>query len=169
MHTQDDAEKIGALTFYKMDEARACEIVGWQYDPPYDLYNCAPDAVEETVQGLLNPRHHYYSVWDMEGQLVGYLGFGEDGRVPGGDYTADALDVGGGLRPDRTGQGLGAGFWKAGFEFARRHFAPVAFRATVAAFNKRALRVWEQLGYHPVQTFESTQSGDPFVILMVDT
>lgn len=161
-------EKIGALTFRTMDEASARQIVSWRYDPPYDMYNCDPNALEETVQGFLNPSYHYYSVWDEAGELIGYRCFGEDGRVPGGDYRAAALDMGGGLRPDLRGQGRGARFMEAALTFARRHFAPVAFRATVAACNTRALRVCEQVGYRRIQTFVSTHTGQPFVVLMRD-
>lgn len=159
-------EQIGEFSFRKMDEASAREIVSWLYDPPYEVYNCDPNALEETVQGLLKPHYHYYSVWNEAGELIGYRCFGEDGRVPGGDYHAAALDMGGGLRPDLTGQGRGGRFMEAAFAFARRHFAPVAFRATVAAFNTRALRVCEQVGYRQVQTFVSTHTGQLFVVLM---
>ena len=161
-------EKIGAFTFRTMDEASARKIVSWRYDPPYEMYNCDPNAIEETVQGFLNPHYHYYSVWDEAEELIGYRCFGEDGRIPGGDYRSAALDMGGGLRPDLTGQGRGAHFMEAAFAFARRHFAPVAFRATVAAFNTRALRVCEQVGYRQVQTFVSARTGQLFVVLMRD-
>ncbi len=165
---ENHMEKIGAFTFRTMDEASARKVVSWRYDPPYEMYNCDPNAIEETVQGFLNPHYHYYSVWDEAEELIGYRCFGEDGRTPGGDYRAAALDMGGGLRPDLTGQGRGAHFMEAAFAFARRHFAPVAFRATVAAFNTRALRVCEQVGYRQVQTFVNTHTGQPFVVLMRD-
>jgi len=165
---ENHMEKIGAFTFPTMDEASARKIVSWRYDPPYEMYNCDPNAIEETVQGFLNPHYHYYSVWDEAEELIGYRCFGEDGRIPGGDYRAAALDMGGGLRPDLTGQGRGAHFMEAAFAFARRHFAPVAFRATVASFNTRALRVCEQVGYRQVQTFVNTHTGQPFVVLMRD-
>jgi RimJ/RimL family protein N-acetyltransferase len=159
-------EKLGDLTFRQMDESSAREIVAWRYDPPYDVYNCDPDETETIVQCFLTPQYRYYSVWNRPGQLVGYCCFGKDGQVPGGDYTAEALDVGAGLRPDLTGRGLGSGFIEAVDEFGQRRFAPVALRATVAAFNERALRVWEKLGYRRVQVFESTRTSNPFVVLM---
>jgi ribosomal-protein-alanine N-acetyltransferase len=86
--------------------------------------------------------------------------------VPGGDYDEEALDIGGGLRPDLTGQGLGPSFMEAALEFGRRQFGPVSFRATVAAFNRRAQRVCEKLGFRPVQTFERMHNGKRFTILV---
>jgi [ribosomal protein S18]-alanine N-acetyltransferase len=76
--------------------------------------------------------------------------------------------MGGGLRPDLTGQGLGAAFMTAAIAFAQQQFAPVAFRATVAAFNQRALRVCAKVGYRPVQQFEHPHTGRPFIILLRD-
>ena len=159
-------ETIGTYTFREMDEASAREIVSWQYDAPYDIYNCNPAEVEEIVQWFVNPQSHYYSVWTEAGKLIGYRCFGEDARVPGGDYSAEALDMGGGLSPERTGQGLGASFMEAAFEFARRRYRSVAFRATVAAFNQRALRVCERVGYRPIQHFENAQTHQHFIVLM---
>jgi RimJ/RimL family protein N-acetyltransferase len=159
-------QQIGTFTFYEMDEASARQIATWQYEPPYDIYNCHPNEVEEHVQVLLKPEYHYYTVWNAAGELIAFRCFGEDAQVPGGDYRAEALDMGGGLRPDLTGQGLGARVIEAAFEFARRNFAPKVFRVTVAAFNQRALRVCEKVGYRPVQTFQSTHSSQDFVVLM---
>jgi ribosomal-protein-alanine N-acetyltransferase len=159
-------EKIGTFIFRKMDVVSAREIAGWQYPPPYDIYNCNPNEVEEIVQWFVNPQSQYYGVWYEVGELIGYRCFGEDARVPGGDYRAEALDMGGGIRPERTGQGLGVHFLEAAFEFARRHFYPMAFRATVATFNLRALRVCERVGYRPIQTFENAQTHQRFTVLM---
>ena len=165
MSETSGTEQVGDWEFRPMDEASAREIALWRYPPPYDFYNCPNDGIEDEVRCLLNPAYVYRTAWDQDGELLGYAGFGEDCRVPGGDYGTDALDMGGGLRPDRCGRGLGAGFWEAGLEVARRQFAPAAFRVTVAAFNQRALRVWERLGFCVVEVFEATHSGNPFVVL----
>lgn len=165
MSETSDREEAGGWLFGPMDEAAAREIACWTYPPPYSFYDCPVDGIEEEVRCLLNPERRYWAVWDRSGELVGFAGLGEDCRVTGGDYPAEALDVGGGLRPDRTGRGLGAGFWGAALEVICRHYAPAAFRVTVAAFNVRALRVWERLGFRRVETFDATGSGVPFVVL----
>lgn len=158
--------QIGAFTFHKMDETNARQIATWQYNPPYDFYNLAASDLEKHVQAFLTPRYHYYTVWNEAGDFIAFRCFGEDAQVPGGDYSQEALDMGGGLRPDLTGKGLGVSVIKAALEFARQNFAPQAFRTTVAAFNKRALRVCEKADYRPVQTFQSIRSGRAFVVLM---
>jgi [ribosomal protein S18]-alanine N-acetyltransferase len=158
----------GRFIFRPMDIGGARQIATWQYPPPYDLYSYHPDTVEENVRGLLTPHYHYYTVWNERGQLIGYRCFGADAQVRGGDYSAEALDMGGGLRPDLTGQGLGAAFMTAAIAFAQQQFAAAALRATVAAFNQRALRVCAKVGYRPIQQFENPRSGRPFIVLLRD-
>jgi ribosomal-protein-alanine N-acetyltransferase len=154
------------LTFCPMDEAQARSILKWQYDPPYDLYDPGAGDVEETVQILLDPQYAYYALLTAEGELVAYCCFGADARVPGGDYGADALDVGLGVRPDLTGQGQGSAYVQAVLALARRTFSPSAFRVTIAEFNARALRVWEKAGFRRVQRFQRGQDGRAFLVLV---
>lgn len=84
---------------------------------------------------------------DENSELVAYCSFGQDGQVTGADYRDQALDIGMGIRPDLTGRGKGAEYAKAVLEFADSFFKPKAFRVTIAAFNKRAIRVWQKLGF----------------------
>lgn len=156
----------GRYTFQKIDVDCAQQIAAWHYPPPYHIYNCHPDNVDAFIKGFMTPQYRYHSVWDQHGALIAFRCFGEDAQVPGGDYTASALDMGGGLQPELTGQGLGAEIMRAAFEFARQNYAPQAFRATVAAFNQRALKVCKKVGYHPVQTFISTHRPREFILLM---
>lgn len=129
------------------------EISRWRYPEPYATYNGDPAS----VPGLLDPRYNYHAVTGPGGELVGYFCFGADATVPAGRrlglYDEDALDVGLGMRPDLTGRGLGPGFVRAGLRFARRTFSPPAFRLTVAAFNGRAVKVYEKAGFEVVRAF----------------
>lgn len=152
-------------TFGPMDEASAREILAWRYEPPYDSYNPKPDATDAHVRRLLDPSKSYYAISDDAGSLVGYCCFGADAQVPGGDYGKAALDIGLGMRPSLTGQGRGLGFFTAILDFARREFAPSQFRVTVAAFNGRAMRVYEKAGFRPVQRFGRSEDGIEFVIM----
>ena len=148
-----------------IDEASVRKLLSWRYDPPYDIYNLGPDAGEEVMQFFLDPQNAYYSIVDEQNELVAFCCFGADAQVPGGDYSADALDIGMGVRPDLTGQSRGDTYAGAVLDFARRTFAPPAFRVTVADFNRRALRVWEKAGFRRIQAFPRSPDGLRFVIL----
>ena len=151
--------------FYPMNETSARIVATWRYPAPYDIYDTPPDAVEEAVQGFLDPQYAYHALTNEGEELVAYCCFGLDARVPGGDYGFDALDIGMGVRPDLTGQGRGAGFVRAVLAFAQDAYAPVAFRVTVAEFNERAQRVWKKADFGPEQTFARRGDGMAFVVL----
>ncbi len=148
--------------FAPLDTATARLVLAWRYPPPYDFYNAADT---DDTSGLMNPAYHYYAVRDEQGELVAFRCFGEDARVPGGNYTAPALDMGGGLRPHLTGQGLGPLVLRAALVFGRQQFAPPAFRTTVAAWNTRARRACEACGYRETAQFVSPWKM-AFVMLM---
>lgn len=148
-----------------MDTAGATEIVAWRYEPPYDVYNIAPEFAAEGVAALLNPNFHYYTVHDEHDELIAFRCFGADARVMGGSYTDDALDMGGGLRPDLTGRGLGPQVLRAAIKFACTTFAPTALRVTVAGWNGRALQACAKVGFQRTGQFGNPATGVQFVVL----
>jgi RimJ/RimL family protein N-acetyltransferase len=136
------------FAFEPMGLAAARTVLAWRYDGPYAVYNADPARLEAETRAWAAPDSGCFAARDPTGALVGFCSFGADARVPGGDYTdAGALDVGLGLRPDLTGHGHGLAFVRAILRFGRRRFRPVRFRLTVAAFNQRALRVYERAGF----------------------
>jgi RimJ/RimL family protein N-acetyltransferase len=150
------------LSVEPIGAADAAAVAGWSYEPPYDVYNVPPAHRAETAQAFLDPRLGYHAV-HRAGELVGFCCFGDAARVPGGDYRRDdLLDVGLGLRPDLTGQGLGLALVQAVRAFAEATYAPAGLRLTVASFNQRAIRVYERAGFRVVNVFE--RPGDDGVI-----
>ncbi len=152
----------GEVTFKPIDETAARAILTWRYEPPYDIYNLEDSP--ESLAYALDPQNNYYAIRTVKNELVGFCSFGLDAQVPGGDYTAPALDIGLGIQPDWTGQGLGAKFVAAVLNFTQTEFAPPQLRVTIAAFNYRAQRVWEKNGFNQIDTFNHFVSGREFVI-----
>jgi ribosomal-protein-alanine N-acetyltransferase len=132
----------------------AAEIATWRYPPPYEQY---------TTTGPL-PLDDYWALVDDSGEQIGFRCFGPEGRVPGYAYDDTALDTGGGLRPDLTGRGLGAEAIATGLAYGWEKFGNDVFRVTVAAFNTRARRVVESLGFLPVALFRATTTGAEYVV-----
>jgi ribosomal-protein-alanine N-acetyltransferase len=140
----------------------------WRYSRPYAVYDGDPTSVD----ALLRPRYLYHSVYGEGGDLAGYFCFGEDAQVRTGRRLGmyereSALDIGLGMRPDLTGQGLGEDFVRAGLGFARETYSPPAFRLTVATFNRRAIRVYERVGFQTVETFGApgTHGGREWLLM----
>jgi [ribosomal protein S18]-alanine N-acetyltransferase len=96
---------------------------------------------------MLEPANDYHAALDGEGSLVGYCCFGPDARVPGLDEEAGVLDLGGGLRPDLTGVGLGGPFLRVCCALGGELHRPNEFRVVIAAFNRRAQLVALALGF----------------------
>lgn len=153
------------FAFHRVNASNVRAILSWRYQPPYDFYN---DSEEDTglVQYLLHPQNNFYSILNENSELVAYCSFGQDGQVTGGDYRDEALDIGIGIRPDLTGRGKGVEYANAVLEFADTLFKPKAFRVTIAAFNKRAIRLWQKLEFEQQQSFERGSDGMQFIVLM---
>jgi ribosomal-protein-alanine N-acetyltransferase len=118
------------LTIEQTTEAGFRDRRTWRYEPPYDFY-------DEDDEPVLNPERHF-DARDEGGRLIGFYYF---------EWKCDALEYGLGLRPDLTGRGLGLEFVLAGLTYAREHFMPERIILNVAAFNERAITVYERAGF----------------------
>lgn len=144
------------FTFALMSELDARTIQTWRYAEPYAIYSYTPSA--EGLAEMLDPRSPHYAVHNEQGELAGFFCYGTSAQVWESAvpalYAEDrTIDIGLGLRPDLTGQGLGLAFVEAGLAFAREQFAPQRFRLFVLSFNERALRVYERAGFVRVRAF----------------
>jgi ribosomal-protein-alanine N-acetyltransferase len=137
--------------FELMNETYAHTIANWHYEGIYAFYDMDQDI--EDLEELLDPHNwtgKYCAVVDERGELVGFFCF---------EKEDDAVVIGLGLKPDYTGEGLGQAFVEAGLEYAKQRFDPVRFRLSVATFNRRAIRVYEKVGFKPDGTFIDEASG----------
>jgi ribosomal-protein-alanine N-acetyltransferase len=138
--------------FRPMTQADAEAIALWHYPEPFSFYDWSADPND--LAELLDPGLRgdaYFAVEDEDADLVGFFAFKRKPR--------ETLDVGLGLRPDRTGQGLGGALVLAGLEYARDRFAPEQFTLSVASFNRRAIIVYERAGFVPVREFRHWTNG----------
>ena len=136
-----------------MSDEQARAIAEWKYEGVYAFYDM--DAFPEDLDELLDPSKRdgrYHAVLDDEGSLVGFFEFTSE------DAT---IELGLGLRPDLTGRGLGLSFVSACLQFAREQYAPKTLRLKVAAFNMRAIRVYERAGFEHRRNFlHKTDNGE---------
>lgn len=151
---------LGSIHVAPLTREHAEDIATWQYAAPYGIY----DMVGTDPAELLLPEVGYLAVLAGD-RLIGFRSFGPDGQVPGWDYDDSALDTGGGLRPELTGQGLGETVISTGLAYGRARFAPRAFRVTVASFNARALQTVASLGFQRIGIFNASRDGREFIVL----
>ena len=153
------------LKFRPLVEEYALAILKWHYIPPYDCYNFNANTISEDLRYLLDRQNAFFALLNLQGQLEGYCSFGSDGRVDGGCYNTEALDIGMGIRPDLVGQGRGKLYAQAVVRYGTNQYAVEQLRVTVALFNKRAQRVWQQLGFKQAEKFVKVGTKEEFVIM----
>ena len=144
-----------------MTAAYADELTRWEYPHPYDRYS----MLDADPSEFLDPTSHFLALVDAAGELAGFRSFGRDGQVPGGTYDDSALDMGGGLRPDLTGRGLGGAAIQLGIDYAWENFDIQKLRVTVWQENKRALKVLSALGFQSLDRFVATTTQEEYQIL----
>jgi ribosomal-protein-alanine N-acetyltransferase len=122
-----------------MTQAEAEEIAGWHYPGEYAFYDA--DFIPEGMGELLDPAQRgdeYHAARNAGGELEG---FAQVTPAPDG-----STEIGLGLRPDLTGRGLGRAFTDAVIGLARGQGAG-RITLAVAAFNARAICVYERCGF----------------------
>ncbi|NJL79449.1 MAG: GNAT family N-acetyltransferase [Richelia sp. RM2_1_2] len=150
----------------QLEKEHALAIINWRYSSPYDYYNFDAETIQEDLHYLIDPKNDFWAILNLQGELEGYCSFGSDGQVPGGDYSNEALDIGMGIRPDLVGQGRGKQYAQAVIGHGTSQYRVQQLRVTIAQFNKRAQRVWAQLGFKQVQKFIKIGSGEEFVVFI---
>lgn len=134
-----------------MTSADAHAIAAWRYPGVYAFYDAEADP--DDLAQLLDPAGwgtRYFAA-DGDDELVGHFVFklAEDG----------VAEIGVGLRPDLTGRGLGGAFLNAGLRYAAQALGATSFVLAVAAFNDRAIAVYERAGFAETERYEHACNG----------
>ncbi|WP_423406784.1 GNAT family N-acetyltransferase [Heyndrickxia sp. MSNUG] len=143
----------------KIDRELALEILNWKYEKPYELYN--NEVNEESLYELLaNP---YTAVIGENEYLTGFYCYGESSQVPAGRpagvYKLAAIDIGIGMNPEVTGKGNGKLFFSFVLSELQKLFPDKNMRLTVAVFNERAIKLYENTGFIKEGEFQSSATA----------
>lgn len=141
--------------FQEMTQEQAEEIAAtWHYEGEYSFYDT--DADPEDLEEFLDSekRDGRYFVVLQHNEVTGFYGFHQ--------IDKDTVDMGLGMKPDLTGRGNGAAFLEAGLQFAKTSYQPKKITLSVAAFNKRAIKSYEKLGFRKVESYLQETNGGHF-------
>ena len=135
-----------------MTAADAHAIAAWRYPGEYSFYDA--DADLDDLAELLDPAEwgqRYFAADKLaDHTLAGFVMV---------KLTGSTAEIGLGLRPDLTGHGLGESFLRACLQFASAALRARSYTLAVAAFNRRAITVYERAGFEEVDRFEHLTNG----------
>lgn len=118
------------------------QMAAWRYPGPWSVYD---------ITDRLDPADGFWAVArdaaDGTEQVVGFACFGVEARVPGLAERPGVLDVGVGMSPELTGQGLGREFAGVVVEHGAGLPGVHLLRAVVQEWNARSRRLLASLGF----------------------
>ncbi|UOQ92194.1 GNAT family N-acetyltransferase [Halobacillus shinanisalinarum] len=135
------------LIINNMNKNLATHILNWKYERPYDFYNneVNGEEIKERLDGS------YYALSDEQGEVIGFFCFGATAQIPIGNqygvYNENFVDMGLGMNPDYVGKGHGYDFCSFIINYIRENYEGTSIRLSVATFNKRAIHLYEELGF----------------------
>ena len=163
----NDAESVVPdLQFRPFRPADALITIAWRYPAPYSAYNLDPQD-PKILAALLRPEYNYHAILQND-EVIGFFLLGPDARVCGGTYDESALDIGFGLRPDLTGRGRGSSYFNAVLSYIEGQTPGRLLRATVVAWNQRAIRLCQRAGFRVLGHFISLHEDkkEEYVMLL---
>ena len=135
-----------------MTAADAHAVAAWRYLGEYSFYDA--DADPDDLAELLDPAEWGQRCFAADEiahhELAGFLAVTLTGRE---------AEIGLGLRPDLTGHGVGESFVRACLRLASAALGAQSYTLAVAAFNRRAITVYERCGFREVERFEHFTNG----------
>jgi len=143
--------------FVSMNKEYAHDIAyNWKYNDIYSFYDITAD--EDDLEEFLNEESwndHYFVALNEKGELVGFYSF---------SFENEIMWIGFGLKPELTGRKLGADFVIAGINFGVKKFnyEKNYIMLAVASFNKRAIRMYENIGFQTVENYMQKTNGAEF-------
>lgn len=139
------------------------QMQAWSYTGVMARYMFSSDPFEQ--QWVCRPQSGYWQVRDTHNDLIGFAIIGSSAQTAGISYTADAVDVLAGLRPDLMGQQRGYDLVCAVVSHAHTLYPHKRLRASIPSWHLAALAVWQRAGFFPEYAAVAAD-GTPVVVLL---
>lgn len=132
----------------------------WHYEGEYAFYNMEAD--KDDLAEFLDAEQRGQSVLAItsDGELIGFVSVEQ--------LDGETVDIGLGMKPGLTGNGGGRTFVTSILEFIDTKFGPDRITLSVAAFNVRAIRVYEACGFKQAGSFQQETNGSTFDFIKLE-
>ena len=133
------------------------EFLTWSYDGVYSFYdnNIQQEKIDDIIS--LTGSDRAFSVVNENDELVGnceFYHYEDDGKK--------ILALGVQMKPELTGKGHGTEFCKAILEQGREKLKFNYIELAVVDFNKRARKVYENIGFKKIDEFDNNIRGNNY-------
>lgn len=129
------------------------DMLTWEYEGIYSFYNNSIQKEKiEWIESFIDSDNDF-SIYNEHNELVGNCSF---------YYIEEFFCVGVQMRPDITGKGFGTEFVKSIINFGKQKYNYKYIDLTVAKFNKRAIKVYDKLGFKVIEEFVNTIRGSDY-------
>lgn len=138
------------------------EFLTWSYEGIYSFYD--NNIQQEKVDSIINATNsdRAFSVINEEGDLVGNCEF-----FNVSDDEEEVLGIGIQMKPSFTGKGYGTEFFKAIIEQGRDRLHYNYLELAVVDFNKRAIRVYEKVGFLKKEEIKNKIRGKSYRFIIM--
>lgn len=148
-----------AFDIERLDQPSAYSIANeWKYPDVYSFYDMTsdPEDYEEIMDPLLRAENYFQVLKDD--RLFGFF-------VVEKNPDHNVMNMGLGIRPELTGKGLGQAFVSEIITYIHKNYSVKMLRLGVAAFNKRAQKVYEKIGFKQTKMYDQETNGSiyPFI------
>lgn len=131
----------------------------WKYPGVYAFYDMTSDP--EDYEELLTPslrKNNYFQVM-KDNHLFGFF------VIEKASDSDDIVDMGLGIKPELTGNGLGQSFLLEILDYIRKNYSAKTVRLGVVSFNDRAKKVYEKVGFKQTMIYDQPTNGRvyPFI------
>ncbi|KGI86558.1 acetyltransferase [Exiguobacterium mexicanum] len=132
----------------------------WHYEGDYAFYDM--EANQDDLAEFLDVEQREQSVFAItsDEELVGFVSVAQ--------ADAETVDIGLGMKPDLTGNGSGRAFVTSILDFVKATYSSHRITLSVAAFNVRAIRVYETCGFTQTGSFPQPTNGSTFTFIQME-
>lgn len=128
----------------------------WKYPGEYSFYDMTEDP--EDYEEIVDPKQrkdNYFQVL-RDGELIGFFCL---------NWDDSKMELGLGMKPELCGRGNGNIFMREVEEYIRDKYSIKSVSLSVAEFNKRAIKLYENMGYVPCGKEEVATNGGKYMFI----
>ena len=134
------------IDFRKPTENDAKDIAAWKYEGVYSFYNNDKTEAKKQWASNIHKEENTFAMYNENNELIGNCCF---------DYDEEdkLYTFGVQMRPSLTGKGMGTEVVSTILNFGRETYKFNEIDLLVAKFNRRAITLYEKLGFKTIDEF----------------